>query len=44
MADNGSEEAHVEDAATTTHDWSAFYDDEGRIYYYNRWVHTLSAF
>jgi hypothetical protein len=44
MADGGTVGVDAEEIATTTYDWSAFYDDEGRIYYYNRWVHVLSAF
>lgn len=31
-----STEASLEEQDTTSYVWSAHYDDEGRIYYYNR--------
>jgi len=29
-------EPPVEEESGATYDWSAYYDDEGRLYYYNR--------
>jgi hypothetical protein len=35
--DEANEAGAANDAGSTTYDWSAFYDDEGRLYYYNRY-------